>query len=231
VKLTLVRHATLLLETSVGRVLVDPMLRGAGTTPPVENTPMPRPNPLVELPLPAAEVVRGVELCVVTHVHSDHFDDVARELLPRGLPILTMPEHAAAIAEHGFTNVATEHPSFAVTSGRHGTGATGEAMGPVSGFVVDGIYVAGDTIWCDEVQDAIEAHSPRAVVVNAGGAHFNDSEPIVMTVDDVRKVRAATAGRVVTVHLEAMNHCVEPRTAYEAIDGVLVPADGETLDL
>ena len=48
VTLTLVRHATLLLETSHGRVLVDPMLRAAGTTPPIENTPNQVPNPLVE---------------------------------------------------------------------------------------------------------------------------------------------------------------------------------------
>ena len=50
-RLTLVRHATLLLETSVGRVLVDPMLDPAGARPPIENTPNEHRNPLVELPL------------------------------------------------------------------------------------------------------------------------------------------------------------------------------------
>jgi L-ascorbate metabolism protein UlaG (beta-lactamase superfamily) len=231
VNVTLVRHATLLLESSVGRVLVDPMLRAAGTTPAVEGTPMPRPNPLVDLPFPAADVVEAVDLCVVTHVHSDHFDDAARELLPAGLPILTMPEHAARLVECGFTHVVTEHPGFDLTPGRHGTGAIGEAMGPVCGFVVDEVYVAGDTIWCDEVRAVLGTHSPRAVVVNAGGAHFTGSAAIVMTADDVRQVRAATEATVVAVHLEAMNHCVEPRAVYRAIDGVLVPADGETLDL
>src|SRR5581483_393048 len=49
--LTLVRHATLVLETRFGRILVDPMLRAAGTTPPIENTPNPLRNPLVDLPL------------------------------------------------------------------------------------------------------------------------------------------------------------------------------------
>jgi hypothetical protein len=34
---------------------------------------------------------------------------------------------------------------------------------------------------------------------------------------------------VIVVHLEAMNHCLERRDAYRAIDGVLVPADGETI--
>jgi hypothetical protein len=43
-------------------------------------------------------------------------------------------------------------------------------------------------------------------------------------------VRAATDGRVVVVHLEAMNHCLEGREDYRAIEGVRVPDDGESID-
>jgi L-ascorbate metabolism protein UlaG (beta-lactamase superfamily) len=231
VKLTLVRNATLLLESSLGRILVDPMLRAAGTTPPIEDTPNPRPNPLVELPVPAEEVVAGVDLCIVTHLHGDHLDDAAAELLPRGLPILTQPESAEALAERGFTNVATHHDAIAMTRGRHGTGETAAAMGAVSGWVVDGVYIAGDTIWCDEVDRALAEHEPRAVVVNGGGAHFLGGDPIVMDARDVRRVRVSTSGEVVVVHLEAMNHCREPRSTYRAIDGIRVPDDGETIEI
>jgi L-ascorbate metabolism protein UlaG (beta-lactamase superfamily) len=231
VRVTLVRHATLLLETSHGRVLVDPMLRAARTTPPIEDTPNQQRNPLVELPCTRAQVVSGVDLCIVTHLHSDHFDDAADEVMPRDLPILTQPESADALAARGFTNVATSHPSIQMTRGRHGTGAIGEAMGAVSGWVVDGLYVAGDTIWCDEVRDALERHRPAAVVLNASGARFDEGGPIVMDTEDVRRVRAATEGPVAVVHLEAINHCIEPRAAYHAIGGVHVPADGETIEL
>jgi L-ascorbate metabolism protein UlaG (beta-lactamase superfamily) len=228
---TLVRHATLLLDTSHGRILVDPMLRAAGTTPPIENTPNQRRNPLVELPTTASEVVDGVELCIVTHLHSDHFDDAADEVLPRDVPILTQPESADALAARGFTNISVEHPSIPMTRGRHGTGQIGEAMGAVSGWVVDDLYIAGDTIWCDEVREALERHRPRAVVLNGSGAHFDLGGPIVMDVEDVRQVRAATDASIAVVHLEAINHCVQPRSAYREIAGVHVPADGETLRL
>jgi L-ascorbate metabolism protein UlaG (beta-lactamase superfamily) len=228
---TFVRNATLLLETSHGRVLVDPMLRAAGTTPPIENTPNQRRNPLVDLPLPAVEVVAGVDLCIVTHLHSDHFDDTAADVLPRDVPILTQPESAEALTARGFTNVAVEHPAIPMTRGRHGTGEIGEAMGAVSGWVIDGLYIAGDTIWCDEVSDALERHRPRAIVLNASGARFNVGDPIVMDVDDVRRVRAAADAPIAVVHLEAINHCLEPRSAYRGIDGVHVPGDGETIDL
>jgi L-ascorbate metabolism protein UlaG (beta-lactamase superfamily) len=219
-RITLVRHATLLLETSVGRILVDPMLRAAGTSPPIENTADPRRNPLVELPLPAEEVLDGVDLCIVTHLHRDHFDD----LVPLDLPILTQPESAEELRARGHTRVTTDHPGIAMTRGRHGTGEIGRAMGPVSGWVVDGVYVAGDTILCDEVWEAIERHEPRVKIVNAGGARFLEGDPIVMTAADV----AQLDGTVVVVHLEAINHCHEPRSAYT---GAIVPSDGEVLDL
>ena len=228
---TLVRHATLLLETSLGRILVDPMLRAAGTTPPIDNTPNQRPNPLVELPLHPEKVVAGVDLCIVTHLHSDHFDDAADAVLPRDLPILTQPESAEALAERGFTEITVSHPRIPMTRGQHGSGEIGRAMGAVSGWVVDGVYLAGDTIWCDEVEDVLARHEPRAVILNASGARFNDGGPIVMDTDDVRRVRAATNVPVAVVHLEAINHCVEPRSAYREIEGVHVPTDGERIEL
>ena len=230
-KITLVRHATLLLETSLGRVLVDPMLSSAGASPPIEDTPNQLRNPLVELPTRAEDIVDGVDLCIVTHLHSDHFDDAARSVLARDTEILTQPESADALAARGFTRVSTAHERIVMTRGMHGTGLIGEAMGSVSGWVLDGVYIAGDTIWCEAVEEALHLHRPRVVVVNAGGARFNEGDPIVMDVDDVRRVRAATDAAVVAVHLEAINHCIEPRAAYRAIDGVVVPDDGETLEL
>ena len=224
---TLVRHATLLLDSSLGRVLVDPMLRPAGTSPPIENTPNQRPNPLVELPVTAEEVLDGVDLCIITHLHRDHFDD----LVPLDLPILTQPESADELRSRGHTNVTTEHPAIAMTRGRHGTGAIGDAMGAVSGWIVDGVYIAGDTIWCEDVRDALERHRPRTVIANASGARFNEGDPIVMDTNDVRALRTAFDGEVVVVHLEAINHCIETRSAYRAIDGVRVPDDGDMIEL
>jgi L-ascorbate metabolism protein UlaG (beta-lactamase superfamily) len=238
VKLRLIRNATLLLELGRRRILVDPMLRDAGSTPPIENTPNPVPNPLVGLPVPAGELVRGLDGCIVTHLHSDHFDPRAIELLPRTLPLLTQPASESRLREHGFVDVtafsgAGEWLGLRVvrTGGHHGTGEVGVQMGPVSGFVLDGLYLAGDTILCGEVLDAIRRHRPRTIVVNAGGARFNEGDPIVMTVEDVRGVRAATDATIVAVHLEAMNHCVETRADVRAVEGILVPEDGETLDL
>lgn len=236
-KITLVRHATLLLDLDGRRLLVDPQLDDAGARPPIDNTPQPRPNPLVPLPAPAEQVVRGLDAVVVTHLHRDHLDETAERLLPRDVPVFCQPEDEARLRTLGLRArpvvdaVEWDGLAIARTGGRHGTGAIAERLAPVSGFVIGDLYVAGDTVWCDEVAAAIERHRPAVAVVNAGGARFLEGDPIVMDAADVLEV-AARVPVVVAVHMEAINHCVLTRAELRAAaPGVLVPEDGETIEL
>jgi L-ascorbate metabolism protein UlaG (beta-lactamase superfamily) len=237
VRLTLIRNATLLLEVEGRRILVDPMLDDAGARPPIAGTANQRSNPLVPLPLPAEELVRDLDAIVVTHLHRDHFDETAEKLLPRDVPVLCQPEDEAVLAAHGLlarpveTRLDWDGVSVTRTAGHHGTGEIGEQLAPVSGFVLGDLYLAGDTIWCEEVEDVIAAHRPRVAVVHGSGARFLEGDPIVMTVADVREV-VARVPTVVVVHLEAINHCLETRAEVRAgAPGALVPEDGETLEL
>jgi len=236
-RVTLVRHATLILELDGRRLLLDPQLDPEGARPPIPNTPNPRRNPLVPLPMPAEDVVRGLDAVVVTHLHNDHLDETAMRLLPRDVPVFCQPEDEGRLRELGLDArpvadaVEWEGVTIHRTGGRHGHGAIADMLAPVSGFVVDGVYVAGDTVWCDEVAAAIEKHRPRAAVVNAGGARFVDSDPFVMTAADVLEV-SARVPVVVAVHMEAINHCVLTRPELRAAaPEVLIPADGETVEV
>jgi L-ascorbate metabolism protein UlaG (beta-lactamase superfamily) len=245
-RLRLIRHATLLVKAAGRCVLVDPMLDPAGARPPVEDTPNPVPNPLVELPEPAEVVVKGLDAVLVTHLHRDHLDDTAIRLLPKDVPVFCQPEDAETLRGHGFADVrpvedALDWDDVRIerTGAQHGTGEIAEALAPVSGFVLEVpgepvLYVAGDSIWCDEVAAALDRHRPAVAVVNAGGARFLEGDPIVMTVDDVVTVaRHAPDARVVAVHLEAINHCLQTRAdLHQRIhdegltDRVTVPEDG-----
>jgi L-ascorbate metabolism protein UlaG (beta-lactamase superfamily) len=236
-QLTLVRNATLLLELAGKRVLVDPMLDEAGARPPVEGTRNPVANPTAALPMPAEDVVQGLDAVVVTHRHRDHLDGTAEELLPRDVPVFCQPEDEGPLRELGLDargvdeDVEWKGLRIVRTPARHGTGPIADALAPVSGFVLDGLYIAGDTVWYEGVEQTIERHRPRVAVVNAGGAEFTEGGLIIMGVDDVREV-AARVPTVVAVHLEALNHCYVTRAALQAeLPEVLVPADGETLDL
>ena len=240
-RLRLIRHATLELDYAGRRLLVDPMLDPAGARGPVEDTPNDRRNPLVELPEPAEAIAERAEVVLVTHLHEDHLDDTAVALLAGDRPVVCQPPDLKTLRERGFTDLrpvertlALDRMVIARTGGRHGTGEIAEMLAPVSGFVLraDGeptVYIAGDTIWCDEVRAALDEHAPDVVVVNAGGARFIEGDPITMTAGDVLAVaRHAPDATVVAVHMEAINHCLEPRSAYRDLP-VSVPADGAEL--
>jgi L-ascorbate metabolism protein UlaG (beta-lactamase superfamily) len=237
VELTLVRNATLVLDIAGKRIVVDPMLDDAGARPPIEGTVPQVPNPTVPLPCPAEEVVRGLDAVVVTHRHRDHLDSRAEELLPRDVPVFCQPEDEQALIELGLdvrpVDDSTEWDGLRITRtpARHGSGEIAELLAPVSGFVLDDLYIAGDTIWYEGVEETIDRQRPRVAVVNAGGAEFLEGGLIIMGIQDVREV-AARVPAVVAVHMEALNHCHLTRAALRAaLPDVLVPGDGERLEL
>jgi L-ascorbate metabolism protein UlaG (beta-lactamase superfamily) len=248
-RLRLIRHATLLVELAGRRLLVDPMLDPAGARPPVGGSADDRRNPLCELPEPAEVVVSGIDAVVVTHLHADHLDDTAVDLVPDDVPVLCQPPDEGVLRDRGFVDVRPVESrldlagiAVARTGGRHGHGAQADELGPVSGFALSAagepaLYVAGDTVWCDEVREALDAHRPAVAVVNAGGARFAEGGPITMTADDVVAVaRHAPGATVVAVHLEAINHCVETRADLhqriheEGLEArVTIPEDGSVI--
>lgn len=248
----LLRHATLRIDMAGLTLLVDPMLDAPAARGPVRGTPNPLPNPLVPLPVTVEEAVAAIDAVLLTHTHVDHFDAAGVTAVPHEVPWLCQPEDAEELTELGFVDVRPVPANAPVslgalrvarTGGRHGRDDDAvRGLGPVSGFVLAApgeptLYVAGDTVWCPEVASAIAAHAPEVVVVNAGGARFTQGGTITMEAADVVAVAEAAPGaRVVAVHLEAINHCLETRAELAArlaeagvAQRVSIPADGESV--
>ena len=247
------RNATLLLHMGGNRFLVDPMLSEKGAMEPVANAGNAIRIPMVDLPLSAAQVqqvISRVDAILITHTHRDHWDDAARELVPKDKPIICPRFEAEKLRVQGFVQVIPAEevslPGLRLfqTGGRHGSGATAERMGPVAGFVLEHkgktVYIAGDTVYCPEVEAAIRQHNPDVLVVNAGGAQFLSGGPIIMNEQDVEQVlQLANRASVVCVHMEAVNHCRTTREGLrrhferqrEKVGRLLIPRDGEWMHL
>lgn len=249
----LLRHATLLVTMHGLRILVDPMLSAQGAMEPIAQAGNDWRIPMVPLPLTDAELtelLQQVDAVLVTHTHRDHWDEAAQKLLPVHLPVFCQPEDQRVIAQAGFSHVqpvqeTTQWRGLQIvrTGGVHGHGELGQKMGPVSGFVLTvndepSLYIAGDTVWCPIVEQALERYAPDIVVLNAGAASYvTGGGPITMHAEDVCLVcRSRPAAQVVAVHMETVNHCLLTRAALRErldqegwVQQVLIPGDGDGL--
>ena len=252
-KIDFIRHATFLLHVNGKQYLVDPMLSKKNAMDPVANAANTIRNPMVELPMSDDDLnrmLKNIDGVIVTHTHRDHWDARAAELLSKETLILCQPTDEEKIKGQGFTNVRPVSDSvelnnikFNRTGGQHGTGETGKRMGVVSGFVIESggqrLYIAGDTVWCAEVEAALSSFKPDFIVLNAGAAQFISGGPITMNVEDVIKVaQHQPKSTILPVHMETINHCLLNRAELnDALQKhglskrVKVPADGEIVTL
>src|SRR5262249_48144301 len=163
-KLQLFRNATLKLDYAGRTVLIDPYLAAKHSLPSFTGR---SPNPMVDLPVSIEEILDSVELVVVSHLHTDHFDGVAEEKVPKDLPLICRPGDEIKIAGGGSPDIG---PLLDVLDwngrvsprreGSHGLGPVVEKMGPVMGFTLAAqdepeIYWTGDTVLYPPVIETI----------------------------------------------------------------------------
>ncbi|MTH55677.1 MBL fold metallo-hydrolase [Bacillus mangrovi] len=249
-EIQLIRNATLKINYGGKTILVDPFLAEKGAMPAFPNTPNQHlSNPMTSLPLEAEEIVKA-DAVLVSHLHPDHFDEEAKNALPKETRIYAQSEEdAEAIRNDGFlhaeaagSELKLDHITIKKTGGSHGRGDITKMTGPVSGFILTHpeektLYIAGDSVWCPEVQEAIQTHNPEVIAVNAGAAQFLEGGVITMDKEDIENTAlAAPQARIIAIHMETLNHCLLSRTELNSFlqekglsDRVHVPEDGETM--
>jgi L-ascorbate metabolism protein UlaG (beta-lactamase superfamily) len=163
-----------------------------------------------------------LDAVVLSHLHGDHFDRVARAELARSQPILTTPHAAHTLERWGFDtdgipvwesrNLVRGKETLTVTAlpAVHARGLLGKLLPPVMGTLLehsqDGhllrrIYLSGDTLTGDHL-DEIARREPEidVAVIHLGGTRLlfhtvtMDGE---QGVDFLRRVRP---GQAVPVH-------------------------------
>jgi len=249
-KIQLIRNATLKISYGEKIILVDPMLSDKGE---IQSFAGKEKNPTVELNVKIDEILDGLDMVMITHVHPDHFDKKAIEVLPKDLPLVCQNIDREKIKNHGFVNTLgvedekiLEGINVQRTGGRHWKGEIpmelSERLGEVSGFVLSNdneptVYLVGDTIFNDDVKNAITTYKPEIIIVNSGGAKYKglENNPILMEAFDVIELAKFSQGaKIIAVHMEALDHCTVTRKNLLDLAGeenieIFVPEDGETL--
>lgn len=95
------------------------------------------------------------------------------------------------------------------------------------------LYVAGDTIWCEEVVEAIDKFAPDVIVVNACGATLLNGERIIMNDEDVKTLTEyAPKAVIIASHMDTVSHLTVTRNDIRKmkLNNVLVPEDNEIME-
>lgn len=251
-----IRNATLVVEYAGKKFLVDPMLAEKGTYPPFgpsigypDALRQDQKNPLVSLPISVDQIINCVDAVIVTHLHLDHFDEAAQRILPKNIKMFVQNEaDAQEVRNADFRNVEvfTKNTVFEgvyliKTKGEHGRGEILKLAGEVCGVVFKHqsekpLYVAGDTVWYEGVQEEINTHQPEIIVVNGGNNQFLEGGPLIMGKEDIYETyKVAPHAKIIVSHMEAVNHWELSRDELKRfinekgmLSHVLVPDDGES---
>ncbi|SFF45120.1 L-ascorbate metabolism protein UlaG, beta-lactamase superfamily [Paenibacillus algorifonticola] len=248
-KIQQIRNATIVIEYAGYKFLVDPFLAEKGTYPPFSYSIREDRNPLVDLPVSIESLLSNLDAVILTHLHLDHYDDVAKKIIPKDIKMFVQnQEDADIVQKDSFTNVEVLQEDTAFngiqlvkTTGEHGRGELLKMTGLVCGVVFKHssektLYVAGDTVWYEAIHEVITTYKPDVIVVNGGDNQILQMGSLVMEKDDIYEVyKVAPNVKIISVHMEAVNHWGLSREELKNFvdekgisDNVFVPEDGDS---
>ena len=260
-QLQLIRNATIRLSYGGKCFLIDPMFAPKNSYAPIPIGPNPDLSwPTCDLPMTPEEIIKSLDASIVTHYHNDHFDQAAIDTLRKGVKVYVQDDiDKEALQKLGFSNLTIlkeEGTSFAgiwlyKTRCQHGIRAKAEpifnsfgmryaSMGVVFKHLDEKtVYIAGDTIWCDEVKKAIDTYEPEYVIVNCADAQMENCGSIIMNAQDVKELHTyAPDVTIIAVHMDTVGHAALSRKQLQKFakdnkfsNSLLIPKDGEILKI
>ncbi|MBR2273666.1 MAG: MBL fold metallo-hydrolase [Alphaproteobacteria bacterium] len=254
-----IRNATVILDFAGKKFLVDPWLAPQGSNGTFKELGMEKEAicaghnkfamPICALPKLVAEILNGVDYYIITHIHPDHIDIYSDGTVGKDLnhntPIFVQSKGDGEILKKsGFTDVRVMMDNTQIgeitlikTPALHGTKVP---CGEASGFILKhkdekSVYVAGDTIFYDEVKNTLQQYRPEVIILNACAATFNTFGRLIMDDGDVASVyEVCPNAKIIASHMDNVAHATLTRkTLREKLqqrglsDKILVPNDGE----
>jgi L-ascorbate metabolism protein UlaG (beta-lactamase superfamily) len=245
------RNATMIIEIENHFILVDPMLGNKGESGPTFTyfRFKPQRNPIVNLPDNSATLLGKVTHCIITHMHTDHIDQAGVEFLRTNrTPVICSGNDASKLKEKGVNISQTvrywEEAEF--LGGKiqgipavHGYGFVAKLMGDVMGFFISfpnekSIYFSSDTVYTESVHKVLTEFKPDISVVACGTAQLDLFQPLLMRPEDILKFVRNAPGKVISNHMEAVNHCPTTRLQLAELlsksklrSKVFIPNDGD----
>jgi L-ascorbate metabolism protein UlaG (beta-lactamase superfamily) len=177
------------------------------------------------------EVVGRVDAVLLSHDHhDDNLDRVGRAFLSRAGKVITtkaaaerLKGNAVGLEPWQAIDLPTLGGSVRVTATPARHGPAHMDRGPVIGFVLEhsgngAVYVAGDTVWYEGVEEVARRYEIRTAVLNLGAARVAAVGPwhLTMTAKEaVELSRVFAMAEIVPLHFEGWEHFSEGRKDIE----------------
>ena len=255
-KIHQIRNATIIVTYNDKRFLIDPWLMPKEFMSGFEgamNSDIRQPR--IELPISIDKIV-DVDAVILTHFHPDHFDEFAAKALDKNIPFFVQNETDMNIIKNFGFNVVrlisesgTDFEGIKIykTQCQHGRREVVKPMCEQIGMPYDAmgivfkantektLYVAGDTIWCDEVRTAINKFNPEIIIINACGATVlvGEGERLIMDIEDTKAIsNYAKNSTIIASHMDTVSHLTVTREDIKNLkqNNVIVPDDNEILE-
>ncbi len=227
VRLTYIGGPTVLLELAGLRLLTDPTFDPAGGEYHGTGSTLYK----TQDPAVSAELINAIDAVLLSHDHhADNFDAAGRLAATAASRIITTVAGAGRLggrakgleAWQSVALQAPHQPQLRVTATPCRHGPAGGDRGPVIGFLLKcddrTIYVSGDTVWYEGVEEVARRFDPDLAVLFMGAARVAAAGPahLTMTAEDgVKAARAFPRATIVPVHFEGWRHFSESRADIE----------------
>lgn len=239
-KVSYIGTATALLEIGGLRLLTDPAFDPANTTYTMPAYSLHK----YHAPTITADELGPIDYVLLSHDHHlDNLDHAGMQLLTKVKGVITTPVGAGRLhnrdprpgegpAPAGINAIALdtwktlELPSeggrtLTITSTPCRHGPVGGDRGPVTGFVLNfkgeeknGIYITGDTVWYEGVEEVGKKFDIGLILLFIGAARLAAIGPanITMTVgESIKAARLFDHADIIPLHFEGWEHFTEGR--------------------
>jgi L-ascorbate metabolism protein UlaG (beta-lactamase superfamily) len=189
-RITMVGHSCLLIETGDLRIVTDPFFSTAGTALAIRTAP----------PVFDRSELTNANLVLISHAHFDHIDSTYLRLLPIATPVLVPAASRQKVINLGGHNVVGVEPGqdlqqVQVVPASH--------FGPAVGYVISSegmnIYFAGDTFCRAFMADIATAFPLRIALIPV----FTFRLPLGMNeAEAVRALSMLKPQTVIPIHLD-----------------------------
>jgi len=216
------------LEIGGLRMMTDPTLDPAGETFMIGDRPG-----YWKTSGPATTSIGHIDVVLLSHdQHKDNLDNQGRKLLETVQRTFTTIDGAKRLGGNSIglkpfeQVVINENVSITATPARHGPAGTLHITGEVIGFIVETrdiqLYLTGDTVYYEGIEQVAEKFYPKYVFVFAGAAKPRGPFNLTMGANDVLDTAGAFPdATIIPLHYEGWSHYTESdlelRKAFEAV--------------